>query len=193
MLVRAAALIRSTQLAQAPARRLWTRSAAQRPTQVLRALQALSWRRCRARSSEPRLRPAYRHVRLHAFRRPARLRFVMFAHHRVELWEDRCDGGETDFARLRSGAAILSRRDEICGRCSSVIFHPLRRAYDRSFYMAQKQAQRVPPGLADNQLPTGDDEIGKLTLGFEANSPGGKRNGHPISPSSATLTDRQKL
>jgi hypothetical protein len=61
------------------------------------------------------------------------------------------------------------------------------------FYMVQKQAQRLPPGLPDNQLPTGDDEIGKLTLGFEANSPGGKRNGHPISPSSATLTDRQKL
>jgi hypothetical protein len=59
--------------------------------------------------------------------------------------------------------------------------------------MTQKQAPRLPPGLADNQLPTGDDEIGKLTLGFEANSPGGKRNGHPTSPSSATLTDRQKL
>jgi hypothetical protein len=37
--------------------------------------------------------------------------------------------------------------------------------------MAQRQAKRLPPGLLDNQLLTGDDEIGKLTLGFEANSP----------------------
>jgi hypothetical protein len=65
-------------------------------------------------------------------------------------------------------------------------------AFDRSGYHSRR-AKRLPLGLPDNQLSTGDDEIGKLTLGFEANSPGGKRNGHPISPSSATLTDRQKL
>jgi hypothetical protein len=64
-------------------------------------------------------------------------------------------------------------------------------AFDRLGYHGC-QAKRLPLGLPDHQPPTGDDEIGKLTLGFEANSPGGKRNGHPISPSSISLTDSQK-
>ena len=69
---------------------------------------------------------------------------------------------------------ILSRRDEICGRCSSVIFHPRRRAYNRSFHMARGRLSACRLGFPDNQLLTGDDEIGKLTLAFEANSWGGK-------------------
>jgi hypothetical protein len=63
--------------------------------------------------------------------------------------------------------------DEI-GRCSSVIFHPPRNAYKRQFYMAQRQAKRLPFGLPDNQPLAGDDEIDKLTLVFEAVSWGGK-------------------
>jgi hypothetical protein len=43
--------------------------------------------------------------------------------------------------------------------------------------MAQRQAKRLPLGLLDNQLLTGDDEIGKLTLVVEANSLGGKGMG----------------